>query len=121
MVGAVGVKVVNNTLLDAGDGIGITVNVGSSAVEVWNNITTCVYGIGQTAYEADNWLVNNAFCGGSAIDGQSAYHGDPGLAPDYRPTASSPVNGKGSTRAGTPTIDLDGATRSTPVLGARGS
>lgn len=67
-----------------------------------------------------NWLqgrIPDGYLGN--IQGTNHWSGDPQLDGNFRPLAGSPVIGKGSSLGVNPTVDLDGAARTQPVLGCR--
>lgn len=103
------VTVVNNTALDCGDGISLTVGSNVSNVQEWNNLWEKQWeeSGGTCAFADYNWKTGGNFSG--AHDGS----GDPGLVDrvSYRPTAGSPLHGRGVNRAGTPVVDRDGVAR----------
>lgn len=123
MNGSTGVKIVNNTFQDSGDGISVTFGSSLSNVEVWNNIMQVAYTDtgSQPSYFEDNWLTGRADGYLGNVKGATYWTGDPGYVDraNYELTPTSPARGKGLQRIGTPTVDLDGNARTSPVLASR--
>jgi hypothetical protein len=125
--GNVGTKFVNNTVYAGGlDGTSLTISSGpmtSSNTQIWNNILDSSFlndGGSEISFYDTNWFRVQARNG---MSGSHFSTGDPkfvdttgGFA--LKPT--SPAKNLGLTRTGTPTTDIDAATRPTPPeLGAR--
>jgi hypothetical protein len=129
--GLSGAKVVNNTAVDDGPGqdyASITLNKRSGCnfdavnVEVWNNIVDKVYvdaGTSQPSFCDTNLIRHPSTTANCA----NTIPNDPQFVDtsSYALKSTSPAVGAGLTRAGTPTIDIDGAVRAIPLdVGARG-
>ena len=133
VVGSDYTKIVNNTIVDDGQGTGepsITLNdqyptSGSEYdnlnVEIWNNIVNQVYitpGFASPTFFSNNLITNPQ----SWMTGTNAIIANPQFVDSttYALSSTSPASGVGLTRSGTPVIDIIGASRSTPPdLGAR--
>jgi hypothetical protein len=124
MQGVSGIRIVNNTFEDSGDGIGITIGTNVSGLEIWNNILMNVYNEGGAGYLFfdNNWYTggNGGYLGNSF--GTNYYTGNPGFlnTSTYALSSSSPAYSKGVYRANTPSVDIDNTQRpNPPALGAR--
>jgi hypothetical protein len=132
-----GLNIVNNTIVDSGDGIGITVTGWNGPVDnvfIWNNIVQSVYyERGAVADLLDtNWYTEpsrgnvqgaNAYTGspGFVVEGANAGTGSAGFAgsTSYDLTSSSPARSLGLMRPGTPSNTIDDSPRGNPPgLGA---
>jgi hypothetical protein len=122
--GTTNMQIVNNTLEDSGDGVGISIGSNMVNLQIWNNILMNIYNNTSTA---PTLVDNNWFTGGAGgymgnVSGTNKYTGDPGWAntTTYALTVGGPAYTKGSTRSGTPSVDIDNANRpNPPALGAR--
>jgi chitodextrinase len=126
-----GLNIVNNTIVDSGDGIGITVTGWNGPVDnvfIWNNILQSVYyERGAVADLLDtNWYTEPSR--GNVL-GANAHTGSPGFvvqtaiagtgSTSYDLTPSSPARSLGLMRPGTPSNTIDGSQRGNPPgLGA---
>jgi chitodextrinase len=132
--GTTSTQVVNNTFVDDGPGANyasITLNAQFASsgsdfqnndAEIWNNIVNKIYidsGAAGPAF-CDTNLVTNPQSG---MSGTNVITADPQFIDrtTYALGSASPARGVALTRAGTPTLDIDGVLRSTPGdLGGRG-
>jgi hypothetical protein len=121
-----GLVFANNTVTDGGgDGISLTLgtgSLGSSGIQIWNNVFDSSYynnNSGQVSFFDTNWYRVQARSG---MSGTNAFTGDPKFANSttYSLQSGSPLLGKGLTRSGTPSTDVNGNTRpSPPALSAQ--
>jgi len=124
MNGSNGVQVVDNTFQDDGDGISVTFGTTLANVQVWNNIMQSAYmeGSGGVTYLDYNWFtgrLSDGYLGN--MKGTVYWTGNPAFVDrtSYTLTSTSPARGKGIDRSGSPTVDLDGKSRTSLVLACR--
>lgn len=122
--GTTNMQIVNNTLEDSGDGTGISIGTNMVNLQIWNNITMNIYNNTSTAPALvdNNWITGGSGGWEGNVLGTNYYTGSPGWADYsiYSLSVGGPAYTKGSTRSGTPGVDIDNTARpNPPALGAR--